>query len=570
MPQALSDAPPELPGYEYSGLLGRGGFADVYLYEQRMPRRKVAVKVLRNTGLTESLRQQFTAEANAMAQLADHPNIVPVFSADITSDGRPYLVMMYFPKANLGERAAVERFPIDDVLRIGIQIAGAVETAHRANILHRDIKPANILTSRSGAPGLSDFGIAGQVAAADDDDMAVSVPWSPPEILYATMPASFASDVYSLGATLWHLLVGRSPYEIVGGDNTQYALMQRIRDVPIPQTGRADVPPSLERLLGQTLAKSPGSRPPSALELARALQGIEQDLRLARTEIVVLDERQDVVRTRPDSANADPATRVKAPQRVDPQGPASPPLPPVPSMRPPVPDSAPVPPPLQTFAPPVIAPTHPFDEADAASGMTFQRSRLSSEPAYETVRPANRRDDEPLASTARRATVPEVLAPQPLPPRRRGISRGQAIGGLGAAVTIAVVVTVVVSSGGGAAKTPDRSAVDRSGSGPSQSALTAGEGSDTATSNVTASQFTFARRTVSRTKVRLTWSYPNEHVNDYYLWRFTGADSAQLVSDPNLVVPHTAGHRACVQIQVHRYGGGNALGLSWSKSECVA
>lgn len=285
---AVSGAP-LIPGLEHVRRLGSGGYADVYLYEQRMPARRVAVKVMKAAALSSADAQRFAAEANAMA-LLEHPHIVPVYAAGATADGRPYLVMMYYPQASLAERAKRERFSVAEVLRIGIQISSAVETAHRAGLLHRDIKPANILTSQYGTPGLTDFGIASHMSEAADDDAGVSVPWSPVETLYASGPATVRSDVYSLAATLWHLLVGRSPFEEAGGDNSTYALMRRIRDVPPPSTGRSDVPASLDRLLRAALAKDPGVRPASALALARSLQAIEQELRLTRTEIILAAE----------------------------------------------------------------------------------------------------------------------------------------------------------------------------------------------------------------------------------------------------------------------------------------
>lgn len=289
----MTEAPPELPGLAFERLLGSGGYSDVYLYRQQLPLRHVAVKVLKNSGLAAPLRSQLTAEANAMAGLADHPNIVPVFSAAVSSDGRPYIVMSYYSRPNLAIRAASERLGVSEVLRIGIQIASAVETAHRAGILHRDIKPANLLINQFGVPGLTDFGIAGRIADEDDDDTGVSVPWTAPEVLYATGPTSVRSDVYALAATLWHLLVGRSPFEVRGGDNSTFELMRRIHDLPVPPTGRADVPESLDRLLRQAMAKDPQVRPASAIDFARGLQAIEAELRLPRTDIVVLTELLD-------------------------------------------------------------------------------------------------------------------------------------------------------------------------------------------------------------------------------------------------------------------------------------
>ncbi len=314
----MTDLPaPTIPGLSYLRKLGAGGYADVYLYEQALPSRRVAVKVLRDSDLGRGVVQRFRSEANAMA-LLEHPHIVPVYATGSTADGRPYLVMMHYPRASLAERVKGERLGVPEALRIGIQLASAVETAHRAGLLHRDIKPANVLTSQYGTPGLTDFGIAADISEADDSDAGVSVPWSPPEVLYATQPASARSDVYSLAATLWHLLVGRSPFEHPGRDNSHYALMKRIRDQPVPDTGRPDVPGSLERLLKAGLAKDPALRPASAMDFARSLQVVEQDLRLPRTEIVVA---QDVAAPAGTDRTGD-ETRMQGPQLLDAQAPA--------------------------------------------------------------------------------------------------------------------------------------------------------------------------------------------------------------------------------------------------------
>ncbi|WP_435201437.1 protein kinase domain-containing protein [Janibacter sp. GS2] len=287
-----STLPPDLDGLDYVQPLGSGGYADVFLYEQQMPRMKVAVKVLKTEGLTPAIKQQFIDEANTMAQLADHPYIVQVFRAGTSEDARPYLIMKYYPPPNLAQRARTARFSVEEVLRTGIQLSSAVETAHRAGVIHRDIKPANVLVSQYGSPGLTDFGIAGRGGALEelDDDIGVSIPWAPPEVLFGQSNGDARADVYALAATLWQLLVGRSPFEVPGGDNSAYALMPRIRSNPPPSSGRADAPQSLERLLAQAMSKNPLARPASAIEFARSLQQIEQEERFSRTAIVVLDE----------------------------------------------------------------------------------------------------------------------------------------------------------------------------------------------------------------------------------------------------------------------------------------
>jgi hypothetical protein len=141
-------------------------------------------------------------------------------------------------------------------------------------------------------------------------------------VLFGQASGDARADVYSLAATLWQLLVGRSPFEIPGGDNTAYALMPRIRTTPVPPTGRADVPTSLERLLAQAMSKLPASRPATALEFARALQQIEQEHRFPRTAIVVLDEQGHTTladQNTPAGPDDGDATRVRSPQAVQAQ-----------------------------------------------------------------------------------------------------------------------------------------------------------------------------------------------------------------------------------------------------------
>lgn len=315
----MSQRAPQIAGLTFVRNLGAGGYADVYLYEEAMPRRQVAVKVLRTAGISASLLPRFRQEANAMAQLS-HPNIVPVYYVATTASGQPYIVMKYYPRDSLAERSKKERLPVAEILQLGIKLASAAETAHQAGLLHRDIKPANVLTDEYGEPGLGDFGIAADIATGDDTDLGVSVPWSPPELLYASAPPSVRSDVYSLAATLWHLLVGRSPFEAPRGDNSQFAMMKRIRDTPPPSTGRPDVPMSLDRLLRTSMSKDPAVRPATALNFARALQIIEQELRLPRTRLVIAADDASSAKNR--SALLEDLTRVQA-KRVEAQLPAA-------------------------------------------------------------------------------------------------------------------------------------------------------------------------------------------------------------------------------------------------------
>jgi serine/threonine protein kinase len=159
MTRRLPSAPPLLPGLDYVRPLGSGGFADVFLYQQDMPRRAVAVKVLPAGERDPDLLRMFNAEADVLAHLSAHPAIVTVYQAGISADGRPYIVMEYCP-GSLAQRYRIERMPVDEVMAVAVRLAGALESAHRAGLIHRDIKPSNILVTTFGSAVLADFGIS--------------------------------------------------------------------------------------------------------------------------------------------------------------------------------------------------------------------------------------------------------------------------------------------------------------------------------------------------------------------------------------------------------------------------
>ncbi len=309
-------APPDLPGYTHVRLIGSGGYSDVFLYEQQMPRRQVAIKVLLTEALGDQGRQQFFDEANAMASVSTHPFIVSVFHAELSASGHPYLVMEYYPRENFSVRARAEQIPVSEVLRVGVQVASAVETAHRAGILHRDIKPANILTSEYDRPGLTDFGIAtASTGGAEAEGM--SIPWSPPEVVNGSAPGDATADVYSLAATIFTLLSGRSPFEIPGGSNRTFDLIPRIESGGPQPTGRPDVPESLERLLRHGMSRSASDRPGSTLEFARMLQAVEVEQGWAATQLEISQDPRDVrARNAPED---DDGTRLKGPTVIQSQ-----------------------------------------------------------------------------------------------------------------------------------------------------------------------------------------------------------------------------------------------------------
>lgn len=297
--------PPQLPGYRYVSLLGAGGFSDVFLYEQELPRRRVAVKVLLAEEMTAASRAAFVAEANLMAQLSNHPYIVTIYHAAVAGDGRPYFAMEYCSGPSLADRYKQAPLSVVEALRTGVRLSSAIVVAHQAGILHRDIKPANVLSNDYGWPALTDFGISSTV---DDEltastttlaealdgatdggtgNVGLSVPWSPPEMFEDYPRPDVRSDVFSLAATLWTVLAGQTPFEVRGRPNGTLDLIGRIERGAITPMARDDVPRSLLAVLQKGMSTDPDRRFATAADFARALQRVELELGYARTELEV-------------------------------------------------------------------------------------------------------------------------------------------------------------------------------------------------------------------------------------------------------------------------------------------
>ncbi|KRB38526.1 serine/threonine-protein kinase [Microbacterium sp. Root180] len=291
MATRLPSAPPILPGLAYIRPLGSGGFADVFLYEQDMPRRNVAVKVMPSDVRDPELRRMFNAEADVLAHLSAHPSIVTVYQAGISADGRPYIVMEFCP-GSLAQRYRIERIPVDEVLAIGVRMAGALESAHRAGLVHRDVKPSNILITTFGTPVLADFGISSSlIQKSADEVLAMSIPWSAPEVVAEQTAGSIASEVWSLGATVYSLLAGHSPFERrERGQNTKDMLRRRIARASYTEITRTDVPASLQAVLATAMNRDPGRRYESARAFADALRAVQAELGLSPTPLEIPDE----------------------------------------------------------------------------------------------------------------------------------------------------------------------------------------------------------------------------------------------------------------------------------------
>lgn len=508
-------APPQIPGFEYVKLLGLGGFADVFEYRQDLPSRSVAVKVLLASSLDDETRARFSTEANLMAQLSHHPSIVTIHHADISADGRPYLVMEYCSRPGIGARYRTERITVQETLRTGIRLASAVESAHRLGILHRDIKPANILTTDFGYPALTDFGIAAATGGAGAAGTGMSIPWSPPELLQSDPHGDTRADVYSLGATVYSMLAGRSPFEIAGQPNGAADLIYRIERSPLPNIDRDDVPTSLQAVLARSMSKDPVRRYPTAIGFAHALQQIERSLGLTATQIDVLDPTERAVpRVQNTTAEVSAeATRARPIVTIDPSAPAPRPAPqagPVPAPAPApvdVPVSA-VPP--AAYTPPVPAPV----------------------PGY--VAPA------PLPAPGPEAT------PEPVPRRTR---RGRVVA---VAASVILLAGVLVGAGyfalGRDAREPRPSATaPTSRPSPVPTTITSGR---------VPSPTTLQATEIGTGTVRFTWVNPAAQEGDGYLWGLEDAERRERVDVPYVDVPLPEGARSvCIEVSIVRANG---------------
>jgi serine/threonine protein kinase len=267
--------------------LGQGGFADVFLFQQDMPRRLVAIKVLHARIDDAAAARALAAEADVLAGLSAHPSILTLYEASVSADGRPYMVTEFCP-ASLTNRYRAEQMPLDEVLSIGVRLASAVETAHKAGLLHRDIKPSNILITSFGNPVLGDFGVSTAIAKGEGDEVAMSVPWSAPEVVDQRSSGTVASEVWALAATVFTLLAQRTPFEIPGQRRTEERdLKARIMRAKYELTGRSDVPEKLEQVLEGGMRRIPGDRYPTAASFGVALQDVQRLMGLPVTALEI-------------------------------------------------------------------------------------------------------------------------------------------------------------------------------------------------------------------------------------------------------------------------------------------
>jgi serine/threonine protein kinase len=524
--------PPAIPGLRFERQLGAGGFSDVFLYEQQLPRRQVAVKVLLAEHLTEQTREAFVAEANLMAQLSAHPYIVTIYTADVAPDGRPYLAMEYCAGPSLAEQAKLRRFPVADALRTGVRLASAVATAHAAGILHRDIKPANVLTNAYGWPALTDFGISqavelevpsavegrpgdvGSTGASGTQTVGLSIPWSPPEMFEDEPRPDVRSDVFSLAATVYTLLAGRTPFEIPGQSNGAADLISRIERGTVTPLGRDDAPASLVATLQKGLAKDRANRFDSAVDFARALQRVEMELAYAPTPIDIPNLVQPPSQAPRQDTTGNPSeeTRVRQVPSVEAQ--------PRPGVQPALGDetvvrsAGPLVQPIQPSAPIVIG------ASAQAPSETIRRDRL--EPA--TTEPTT----DPTDDAARLA-------------KRRRLTRWLVVGGVAVLAVGGIAAGIVWQ---GAVTDPKPTA--------------AATGAPIQLSDVPSPKAFGVNISEDGSVVTFIWDNPDPQDGDTYIYQVTsgGKDSPKVPTSTYAVdlKPSAPGAQLCIEVVIVRAG----------------
>ena len=258
--------------------LGGGGMAEVWLAEQTSLRRQVAIKVMRpDIQADETCRRRFEQEALATAGL-NHPNIVQVYAVG-ESNGVRYIAQEYVAGMNMRDYILKKGPPTAHIaLHLLKQVASALQAAADKGIVHRDIKPENILLTRKGVAKVVDFGLA-QLAQGGDlrltqAGMTMGTPlYMSPEQVQGSK-VDHRSDLYSLGATFYHLLAGRPPFR--GETALAVAFHQVHTPSPSLTDSRPDLSPSVCRLVQRLLAKKPDERFPSAESLLQDLRELEK------------------------------------------------------------------------------------------------------------------------------------------------------------------------------------------------------------------------------------------------------------------------------------------------------
>jgi serine/threonine-protein kinase len=272
------ELPCRIGDYELQAELGRGGMGIVYKARQVSLQRTVALKMLlRGRFASPTDQARFRAEAEAAAQL-DHPHIVPLYEIG-QLDGSLFFTMKHVEGETLAERMAAGPMNAREAARIMLHVANAIQFAHSRGVLHRDLKPSNILLDRDGQPHVTDFGLAkqGTDASLTRTGAVLGTPayMSPEQAAGNRGNVGPASDVYSLGTILYHMITGRPPFQ--GDSPVDVVLMVLEQDPPLARSVNPHVDRRLEMISLRCLQKPPDLRYASAQALGQDLQAFLAD-----------------------------------------------------------------------------------------------------------------------------------------------------------------------------------------------------------------------------------------------------------------------------------------------------
>lgn len=253
--------------YEIIKTIGEGGMANVYLANDTILDRKVAIKVLRgDLSNDEKFIRRFQREALSVSNLS-HPNIVEVYDVG-EEDGQYYIVMEYIEGKTLKQLLKKrETLTLPEVIDIMLQLTDGLAHAHESYIIHRDIKPQNIMILDNGLVKITDFGIAMALNATQltqTNSVMGSVHYLPPEQANGKS-ATVKSDIYSLGILMYELITGSVPFK---GDNAvEIALKHMKEKIPSIRKQNPTIPQSVENIVIKATAKNPRNRYDSVKEM---------------------------------------------------------------------------------------------------------------------------------------------------------------------------------------------------------------------------------------------------------------------------------------------------------------
>lgn len=279
----------QVGNYRLIELLGRGGFADVYLGEHIYLKTQAAIKVLR-VQLSEAVMEDFLNEARTIARM-EHPHIVRVFECGLT-DHMPFLVMNYAPNGSLRQwYPRGSRLTLEQTLCYVQQVASALQYAHQQKLIHRDVKPENMLIGQNEQVLLSDFGlvmIAQSSSSLSTQEMAGTLPYMAPEQVQGK--PRFASDQYALGIVAYEWLSGERPFN---GTFIEVASQHVLTPPPSLCEKVPTLPIAVEQVIFRALAKDPAERFESVQAFAIAL--VEAGARASGSFLIPLSEDPSVI-----------------------------------------------------------------------------------------------------------------------------------------------------------------------------------------------------------------------------------------------------------------------------------